>query len=328
MKNNTIAQGITEAFRLLIRVYFKYLLIFGFVVYGLSGFYEVKGDSVGVQTRFGKIVNAKVLPGLHYRWPWPIDNVVTVSVREVKTLVIDDFSSKFKDAQGGASNIFYRKTGIEPYCITGDNNIVAITLVIKYTIDDPVKYIYGMKQPGFFMERCAADLIVHHLASQEIDEVLTLGKKQLEFELKKALSKELDKFNTGICLTFFEIKEIAPPPKVQEDFDKVINAEVAKKKSLNEAQGYLNRVVPAARTEANKTIQAAAAYKSEKIFAAQGETARFASRYKAYLESPGANQERIYLEFVRSVFPKMGQIRVVNNRKQAKEIVVPVVGKD
>ena len=327
MKQGTVSRGLTEAVRQLFQVYSKYLLVFALIVYGLSGFYKIKEDAVGVHTRFGRIVEAKVLPGLHYRWPWPIDKVDAVSVREVKTLVIDDFSSRFKDPEGGTSHAFFKRTNVAPYCITGDNNIVAVTLVIKYTIDDPVKYIYGMKRPDYFMERCTADLIVHHLASQEIDEVLTFGKKQLEFDLQKALCKTLEQFNTGIDVTFLEIKEIIPPDTVQQDFDKVINAEVAKKKSLNQAQGYRNRVVPSARTEANKKVQAALTYKTDKILSAEGETSRFASRYQAYLENPEVNQHKIYLEFVKSLYPKIGEIRVVDSKQQNRQLILPVRAK-
>ena len=86
------------------------------------------------------------------------------------------------------------------------------------------------------MERSAANLIVHHMARLHIDEVLTHGKKQLEFDLQKELVEELERHQTGVRLSFLEIKEIQPPDKVHEAFDRVINEEVQKENALNQAR--------------------------------------------------------------------------------------------
>nr|WP_319493842.1 FtsH protease activity modulator HflK [uncultured Desulfobacter sp.] len=331
-KDRVIFRALITAGRQLIGVYLKWLLLLALVVYGLSGIYQIKGDAVGVLTRFGKIVEPRALPGLHYKLPWPIDKIAVVPIREVKTLVISDFSSGFQkqEKNNDASGAFFRKTQLEPYCITGDNNIIAITMVIKYTIDDPVQYLYGITNPDYFMERCTADLIVHHLACLEIDKILTFGKKQLEFDIQTALIDKLAQFNTGIRLTFLEIKEITPPEKVQQYFDRVINAEVEKKKVLNEAQGKYNRAVPAARSEANAIVQNARSYKSKKILAAEGEASRFSSRYQAYKENPKANLEKIYLDFIKNLYPKLGEIRVVKNHAHnpiTDSLISPVIKK-
>jgi membrane protease subunit HflK len=159
----------------------------------------------------------------------------------------------------------------------------------------------------------------------QIDQVLTFGKKQLEFDLHKALVARLEEFNTGLRLSALEIREITPPDKVQQFFDKVINAEVEKKKKLNEAQGYYNRVVPAARSEADRIVQEARAYKSEKILDAEGEMSRFLARYEAYTENPKAHREKIYLEFISNIYPTLGEIRVVDSDNHpSSQLLVPI----
>lgn len=324
MKQGTVSQALSKALHQLVWVYSKWILLLALVCYGLSGIYKIKGDAVGVLTRFGQIVEPRVPPGLHYKMPWPIDRVDIVSVKQVKTLVINDFSSAFRKSEGGTSYAFYKNTDLEPYCITGDNNIVAVIIVVKYTIGDPVDYLYGMKRPELFMERCMADLIVHHLAQLQIDEVLTFGKKQLEFDLQNALVEKLEHFKTGLRLSFLEIKEITPPAKVQQYFNKVINAGVEKKNALNQAQGYHNKVVPEARTAADRMIKEASAYKSEKILTAEGESSRFLSRFEGYSKNPEAHRSKLYLEFVKSIYPKLGDIRVVDAEQQNQQIVIPI----
>ncbi|MEE4136927.1 MAG: SPFH domain-containing protein, partial [Desulforhopalus sp.] len=195
MAGQTIGRFLGRALHHLVWVYSKWLLIVALIAYALSGIYKIERDSVGVLTRFGKVVDASIPPGLHYKLPWPVDRVQPVVIREVKTLIINDFGSRFRLKEGGAAYSFYNYTDLEPYCLTGDNNIVAITLVIKYTIDDAVKYLYAMKNPEYYIERSVAELIVHRLAALQIDEVLTRGKKQLEFDLQNALIADLEEFN-------------------------------------------------------------------------------------------------------------------------------------
>jgi membrane protease subunit HflK len=324
MTEKPVTKALRGAAHQLFWGYLKWLLLLALGVYALSGIYKIEQDAIGVLTRFGRIVEPRVSPGLHYKLPWPIDRADAVPVKQVKTLVIQDFGSKYAIKEGGTSYSFYKNTNLEPYCITGDNNIVAITLVIKYTIDDPVQYLYGLKQPEAFMERCAAALIVHHLARLHIDEVLTHGKKQLEFNLQQALVEALERHATGLRISFLEIKEIKPPKKVQDAFDRVINAEVDKKKVLNQAQGYLNRIVPEARTAADRIIQEASAYKREKILTAEGEAARFLSRLEGFKENPDAHREKIYLEFIRTIYPQLKEIRVVKSQPGNTPLLIPM----
>ncbi len=315
MKGGTVIQALSKALHQLLWSYSRWIVLAGAIFYCSTGLYKIPGDAVGVLTRFGKVVEPSVQPGLHYALPWPIDQVDIVSIKQVKTVIVSDFGSRYRLTEGGASYTFYKNTDLEPFCITGDNNIVAITLVLKYTIDNPVKYLYGMKSPEVFMERCAANLIVDHLSRQRIDHVLTVGKKQLEFDLQAAMLSRLEHYETGLRLSFLEIKEITPPGKVQQDFDMVINAGLEKKKALNQAQGYKNRVVPQARSEASKIVREAEAYKREKILAAEGEASRFLARFEEYSQNPEAHRDKIYLEFISSLYPRLGEIRVVDMEK-------------
>jgi membrane protease subunit HflK len=327
MAKGSITLALKRALHQLIWVYSKWLLLLVSVVYLLSGIYKIERDAIGVLTRFGKIADPGVPPGLHYKLPWPIDKIDILPVKQVKTLVIRDFSSEYMINEGGKSHVFFIDTNLEPYCITGDNNIIAITLALKYTIYDPVKYLYRVKHPEYLVERNAAHVIVRNIAHLKIDEILTFGKKQLEFNLQKSLIEDLEKYETGIRLSFLEVKEIKPPINVQDAFDRVINAVVEKKKALNQAQGYYNRIVPEARSEANRIIQEAKAYKQEKILTAEGETSRFLSRLEGYKQNPSAHKTKLYLEFIRSVYPQLKEIRAIDGRTGKDTIFVPIKNK-
>src|SRR5262249_40456896 len=56
--------------------------------YALSGFIAVRADEVAVVRRFGKPLPEDLGPGLHWCWPWPIDEVLRLQPERVKSLAI------------------------------------------------------------------------------------------------------------------------------------------------------------------------------------------------------------------------------------------------
>ena len=313
MKQGGINRAAKNAFNQLVFVYLKWLMVVLVTAYFFSGIYKIDKDSVGVVTRFGALLHAAVPPGLHYKFPWPVDAVQHVPVKQVKTLHLSDFiTEKGKPIADSRGNAFKFKTEIDPYCITGDNNIVAVNMMLKYTVGDPVKYLLKNKQSEYFIERVAAAIIVRQLARRRIDEILTFGKKQIELELLQALRAEIEPLDTGINISFLEMERMAPPEKVEADFNQVINAKVNKNQALNEAQGYYNRVVPEARTYADELLQSARATKRERVLKAEGQASRFLSRLDAHRRNPAASRRKLYLNFIRTLYPNLKEIRVVD----------------
>src|SRR5262249_45679391 len=58
------------------------------VLWFLTGVYLVNPDQQAVVTRFGKVVEPRVMPGLHISLPWPVDRVAKLKVQQLQRLVI------------------------------------------------------------------------------------------------------------------------------------------------------------------------------------------------------------------------------------------------
>lgn len=328
MAQDKISMAIKKALSQLVFSYLKWLLLVLIGAYLLSGVYKIDKDSVGVVTRFGAVLHRAVPPGLHYKLPRPIDTVHRVAVKQVKTMQLTDFFiQKEKPLSRWRGDAFYFDTEIDPYCITGDDNIVAIKLLLKYTVSDPLIYLFRNKDSDALLERTAASIVVHMLAQRRIDEILTSGKKQIELELLKALRSRIAALHMGIGINFLEIENISPPQTVEDAFNQVINAKVNKKQVLNEAQGYYNRVVPRARSSADQIVQNALAEKHERIAKAQGQTARFLARLESHRQDPATSRKKIYLSFIQSLYPNLKEIRVVdaNGSRGTAPLLFPAI---
>ena len=81
-----------------------------------------------------------------------------------------------------------------------------------------------------------------------------------------------------------------------------------------------NDVIPRARGEAAKILQAAEAYKQKVVASAEGEASRFVSIYDEYAKAKEVTQERMYLETMEKV---LADIEKVIIEKNAGSGVVP-----
>jgi len=320
-----VTKGLKDAFSNMARFSIRLALIPLFIIYLFTGFYSIPQDKVGVVQRFGKIIEQRVQPGLHYAFPWPIDKIDKVPVKLIKSILIDDFSQDYEF--DSLTALFEKVTGLSPYCISGDNNIVSVSLMIKYNIIDPVAYLFKIKNNEQVFRDLACSTIIHCLATLPVDEMLTYGKKGIEDYVRTNLQRKLDNLQAGLGVSFIELKEVNPPRSVQKFFDDVINAKIDKRKMINKAESDRNMRIPKAKARADRMIQEATAYKREKISYAEGETKRFLAQLAEYSGSKKVTRRRLYLEFIRSTYPSLKNIIVVDNKKGKKLINIKVFSK-
>jgi len=313
----SVSGNIKKALNALFFFYMKWTVLVLLLIYFLTGFYKVSQSETAVVTRFGKIIANNVNPGLHYSLPYPISKVTKIAVKQMKTVSNNDFAD-IEWKKGSHVYKYVERTGLRPYSISGDNNIVNISFRIKYTISDPGKYLFNIEDHDTTIGRISSTAIVHSLSEKSVDEILTFGKNNIENEVRLETQRRLDELDSGILISFTEIKAVSPPSEIQSFFDKVINAEVEKKKLLNNAEAYKNSAVPEARTTANQMIQEAKTFKREKILHAEGKASRFLSKLDEYKKAKKVTRKKIYLDFLSEIYPKVKEIRFIDP-KSGKE---------
>ena len=298
---NAISSGKKFAFCILIALILLYLA---------SGIYSIGQTQAGVQQRFGRIINPNVKPGIHYALPWPIDKIDKVSVKIVQRILIDDFSSRFE--KYSIPYAFREMTGLTPYCISGDNNIVNMICAVQYTVSDPVDYLFRIKANERLLRDVISNSIIKCLAVLEVDEILTYGKRKIENTLKTEVQKKLDSLNCGLIISFVELRDVRPLATVQGAFDDVINAKIDKRKIVSQAQSRRNEQLPQANATATRMIEKAKTYKLERILTARGETQRFIKQLEAYQKMKRVTKKRLYFDFIKQIFPEIEKVYIVD----------------
>ncbi len=107
---------------------FALIALGAIVLWGVSGFFRVEPDEVGVVLRFGKEVR-EVQPGLNYHLPYPIETALTPKALQVRKI---DVGMRIVDDLRRGTTV--RDVPEESLMLTGDENIVDVDFSVLWRI--------------------------------------------------------------------------------------------------------------------------------------------------------------------------------------------------
>jgi len=264
------------------------------VLWLLTGIFIVAADQQAVVTRFGKVVEPRVMPGIHLSLPWPIDRVTKLKVQQLQRLVI-----------GGdiSDGVLGRTDPLISQFVTGDQNIIHMRVVVQYSVGTPADYLFRSLDAARAVGSAVEAELAHRVANRDVDAVLTTEKAAIQEEVRAAAQRIIDTYGVGVLLAGISIESAQPPPEAADAFRDVAGARADSARSANEAHGYANDLVPRARGEAERMSAEAHAYRLRKVNEAQGDASRFTQVAREYGRAAEVNGRRLYLEAMEEVLP-------------------------
>jgi membrane protease subunit HflK len=121
----------------------------------------------------------------------------------------------------------------------------------------------------------------------------------------------LNQFDLGVRVVTVELQDVTPPDRVKPAFNEVNQAEQERERMINEAEKRRSQAIPRAQGEALRMIDEAQGYSAQRVNRAKGEADRFASILAEYQKAPEVTRQRMFLEMIDDVLPKMGKIYVM-----------------
>ncbi|MED1437155.1 FtsH protease activity modulator HflK [Aeribacillus composti] len=278
--------------RLLTIIGFIFLIsILGLVA--ITSWYTVDESEQAVITTFGKVEEGITEPGLHFKWPWPIQSVKKLS-KETFSL---QFGYKEKD---GKVESFPKETKM----ITGDENIVLADMVVQWKITNPAKYLFNAENPKEILRDATSASLRSIIGSTKIDNALTSGKVEIEAQVQELLSSLMKKYDIGISIIAVKLQDVdLPNEEVRKAFTNVTDAREMMNTKINEANKYRNKRTKEAEGERDAIISKAEGDRASRIEQAKGEVALFNSLYNEYKNSKEITEKRLILETIDSVLP-------------------------
>lgn len=264
------------------------LLLIAWLAYDVT--YFIDEQERGVVLRLGAHVGI-LEPGINFRLPRPIENVLVVNVGRVQRMT-------------------HRAT-----MLTQDENIVDLEVAVKWKIkQDPSDFIFNVKEPILTLKQVTESAVREVIGKSKLDYVLTEGRAEIA-ERQRALMTQIlnDEYHIGIHVQSVEMLSVKPPEQVKAAFDDAIKAREDEQRYVNEAKAYQNEVIPVARGNAARLREESNGYKARVISRAEGEASRFEQLLAEYQRAPDVTRERLYIDAIESVFSNSNKVFIDNN---------------
>ncbi len=277
------------------------------IIFLSSSFFTIDPEEVGVILRFGKYTRT-VSPGLNFKLPLGIESVQKVPIqRQLK----EEFG--FRTAEAGVRTRYSRADQLgESLMLTGDLNAAVVEWIVQYRINDPYKFLFKVRETTATFRAMTEAVMREVIGDRTVNEVLTVGRQEISVTVQTKLQELCDQYETGIRVDQVVLQDVNPPDRVKPSFNEVNQAQQEREKLINQARSEYNKVVPRAKGEAEQMIQEAEGYSLERVNRAKGEFARFNSLFAEYRRAKEVTRDRIYLETLGKVLPRVGKKLIID----------------
>lgn len=279
----------------------KYIFpAFLFCIGVFTSYITVPADSEAVILRFGAY-NRTVQSGLHFKLPFGLEQKYIVPVKR-------QLKMEFGFTTQGSTNRYQASQGEqaqEQAMITGDKNSALVEWVVQYSINNSEKYLFRVRDPEFTLRDASESVMREVVGDRTVDEVITIGRQEIEDEAQVKLASLIQLYGLGLQITQVQLKNVNPPRPVQSSFNEVNQAQQERAKMINVAKGKYNKAVPRTKGEADQQVSRAEGDAKQRVNEAKGDAERFNALYAEYEKAPEVTRQRLYLERVTEVLPRL-----------------------
>ena len=260
------------------------------------GIYNVESDESAVAYVLGRAVGRDVLPGIHWNPPWPLGRVVVARTATNFLMPVEH-----TQPQGPAGS------ELESLWLLGDTNVIAGKLGIQYSIRSLTRFDVSHENPRELLGRAGRQVVTRFLAGESVDAALTTRRNDLLDAVQRQVQAILDDHGSGIEIQSVNVETLAPPRQggVRQAFQEVQSALADKERVVDEARADRSQVLAEAEGEAEHRVNQAEAARHRRVEIAKGEGERFRRLAFEHRKTPRLTEERLYLETIEEILPRM-----------------------
>jgi membrane protease subunit HflK len=234
------------------------------VWFAVTSVHFVQPGEQAVVTWLGGKYSHSLDSGTNFTAPWPLQMVEKENVTQVR----------LEEVPG---------TNTEKLILTGDQNLVDLSYLIRWNIADLALYKYQLGDPRNALLEIGEAAMRAAVARQKLDEVLTgEGRAEVEQDVRAAMQARLDAYRSGISVQGIEINKVDPPGRVEEAFKDVSSAQ----------------------QDADAAINRSRAVAQQLLARAQGDASEFNDIYEEYKLAPEVTRRRLYYETMEQILSK------------------------
>lgn len=263
----------TWFYRLLEKTVIPLVIFAALVIYILSAFVIVEPNEKAIIEHLGNPVdpNGDVRikgPGLHVKWPWPVDIAYKYPTEKLMELSIGYVPEKDPEtgkllsqaklwgkshyAEEYKLMVASEQSSISDQAGAAPVSFVMAAVPVQYRIKNLYNYIYGQRNTDELLENICYRELTRLAAASNIevdkkgemkDNLLGVGRAQAQKLLTRRIQDAVDKEGLGVEIVFLGLQGIHPPPDVSESYHKVVGSVQKKQAEILFAHAQRNRTL-------------------------------------------------------------------------------------
>ena len=308
-------RALTEALQSSFKVIRVIMVILAVAFLG-SGITTVENNKQALHLQFGEYKET-LSPGLHWAWPYPIDEIVQIPVNENRTIT-SDVGWRTEDEETPQASTQFNPT-YDGYTLTGDGNVLHVKAEMNFSLDetkgDAIKaYELGFSDITGFLESVLDNAVYHASAGRSAIDAYTK-----QSDLRNAIERRVKKTISGID-SDLRIKinsltlDVTVPLDVKSAFDaflvvqqesltKVKKAKDDATSTMANALGQAKVIEGGGRTAANILLTSV-----------QAEAEAFSEQLPYYEENQGLFERRLIAETMKRVLTNAVDVFYLSGR--------------
>ncbi|MBU6396256.1 MAG: FtsH protease activity modulator HflK [Sphingomonadales bacterium] len=235
---------------------------------GATMVHRVSPQEKGIVTTFGAYSHT-IDSGVSLTLPWPIQSVTVEDVTSIRR-------DSIPEGDG------------ERLMLTGDQNLVDLTYLVRWNIKDLKLYTFQLAQPAETVKEVAEAAMRQSIAEVTLNDAMGSGRAAIEANVRERMQRVLDAYRSGVKIQGVEIKKTDPPAKVVDAFKEVLAAQQDAQSDINRAEAYAQQITQRA----------------------QGEATAFDKVYEQYKLAPEVTRRRMYYDTMERVLSKTDKVIV------------------
>lgn len=267
------------------------------VMSSLNAFYQVRVGESAVKRRFGRLVSVGIEPGLHWHFPFGVEQVDIRPTEEIRRLEIEGQISP------------------ELAMLTGDINFANCTMAVQYRISDLNRFLFGHEDPEGVLKDVVRGHVIDTINSMFIDMVLATEKRHVEEQVQKECEETLNSINLGIEVTSVSLSSVEPPVEAMAAFRAVNDARLNKQTVINATHKRVESLLARARGDAERILEDAKAKAKTRVAQSTAAGRRFTALLAEHEAQPRQTRMTEYWDTVRKVFDRAKIVLLNPNEK-------------
>jgi membrane protease subunit HflK len=309
------SQALAEALRSSFAIV-KIVMALMVVAFFCSGFFQVGPSEKAIILRFGKPVGAgqKALlnSGLHWSFPYPIDEVVKIPFTEIQKVTSDNgwyFTTPEQELSGeelpaGPS----LNPAIDGYVITADRNIIHTRATLFYHIEDPIRYVFGFTNAKTTLQNILDESVLYTAAHFKVDDALYNDQNGFLEAVQQRAADLADQAHLGIMIDNNGAIQNIPPRQLADVFFQITTSRENRDKTITVAQTDANNILQQSGAESNAIVNEAESARTNYVSSVIADAKRFSDLLPEYESNRDLFVETTLLPVMGEALTNVGDI--------------------